>query len=72
MRFIRRLTGFKVSNKMDNRLGHSRFCPVRTFRLNDEGAFFTCCEFLPCGRLIAMGTYQGEVWLYNLHTGAVS
>ncbi|KAK6624133.1 hypothetical protein RUM44_010991 [Polyplax serrata] len=70
MRYIRRQTGFKVSNKMDNRLGHSRFCPVRTFRLNDEGGFFTCCEFLPCGRLIAMGTYQGEVWLYNLHTGA--
>lgn len=69
-RFSRRQGGFRISNRMDNRLAHSRFCPVRTFRLNDDDGFFTCCEFLPCGRLIAIGTYQGEVRLYNLHTGA--
>lgn len=32
--------------RLDRRLVHSRFCPVKTFRLGDEDGYFTCCEFL--------------------------
>nr|CAD7589427.1 unnamed protein product [Timema genevievae] len=32
--------------RLDRRLVHSRFCPVKTFRLSDSEGFFTCCEFL--------------------------
>ncbi|XP_066992783.2 protein mahjong isoform X2 [Anabrus simplex] len=57
------------SLRHDRRLVHSRFCPVRTFRLNDEDGFFTCCEFLPCDRYLMMGTHHGDIKMFNLHNG---
>lgn len=54
--------------RLDRRLVHSRFCPVRTFRPAEEDSFYTCCEFLPNGQQLVVGTYQGEVKLYNLQS----
>lgn len=34
------------SRKLNQRLIHSRFCPTRNFHMDDEEAYFTCCEFL--------------------------
>ncbi|PNF26674.1 DDB1- and CUL4-associated factor 1 [Cryptotermes secundus] len=71
MRVARRslaLAGHDAS-RLDRKLVYSRFCPVRTFRSEDDG-FFTCCEFLPCDQFLMMGTYQGEVKMFNLHTGS--
>ncbi|KAK7868719.1 hypothetical protein R5R35_008241 [Gryllus longicercus] len=57
--------------RLDRRMVHSRFCPVRTFRLTDEDGFFTCCEFLqPTDQYLMMGTHHGEVKMFNIHTGA--
>lgn len=56
--------------RLDRKLVYSRFCPVRTFRLSEDDGFFTCCEFLPCDQFLMMGTYQGEVKMFNLHTGS--
>lgn len=54
--------------RLDRRLVHSRFCPVRTFRPAEDDSFYTCCEFLPNGQQLVVGTYQGEVKLYNLQS----
>ncbi|XP_050525532.1 protein mahjong isoform X2 [Daktulosphaira vitifoliae] len=56
------------SRKLDQRLIHSRFCPTRMFRIDDDEGYFTCCEFLTQKRL-AVGTYNGEIKVYNLFTG---
>ncbi|KDR23940.1 protein mahjong [Zootermopsis nevadensis] len=72
MRIARRslaLAGNDAS-RLDRKLVYSRFCPVRTFRLSEDDGFFTCCEFLPCDQFLMMGTYQGEVKMFNLHTGS--
>lgn len=34
------------SRRLDQRLIHSRFCPVRMFHMDDDDAYFTCCEFI--------------------------
>ncbi|PSN42103.1 DDB1- and CUL4-associated factor 1 [Blattella germanica] len=56
--------------RLDRKLVYSRFCPVKTFRLSEDDGFFTCCEFLPCDQYLMIGTYQGEVKMFNLHTGS--
>ncbi|VVC46311.1 Hypothetical protein CINCED_3A010795 [Cinara cedri] len=56
------------SRRLDQRLIHSRFCPIRMFHMDDdEEAYFTNCEFLSLER-IAVGTYNGEVKVFNLFT----
>ncbi|CAG2064990.1 unnamed protein product, partial [Timema podura] len=57
--------------RLDRRLVHSRFCPVKTFRLSDSEGFFTCCEFLPVDQSLLMGTYQGELKMFNINSGNV-
>nr|XP_018897865.1 PREDICTED: protein mahjong isoform X2 [Bemisia tabaci] len=57
------------SRRLDQRLIHSRFCPVRTFRLSEDDGYFTCCEFLS-DKYLMVGTYGGEVKMFNLQTGA--
>ncbi|XP_069696548.1 DDB1- and CUL4-associated factor 1 isoform X2 [Periplaneta americana] len=72
MRVARRslaLAGHDAS-RLDRKLVYSRFCPVKTFRLSEDEGFFTCCEFLPCDQFLMMGTYQGEVKMFNLHSGS--
>ncbi|XP_008184180.1 DDB1- and CUL4-associated factor 1 isoform X1 [Acyrthosiphon pisum] len=55
------------SRKLNQRLIHSRFCPTRNFHMDDEEAYFTCCEFLSQNR-VAIGTYNGEIKVFNLFT----
>ncbi|CAH1724928.1 DDB1- and CUL4-associated factor 1 isoform X2 [Aphis gossypii] len=55
------------SRKLNQRLIHSRFCPTRMFHMDDEEAYFTCCEFLNQNR-VAIGTYNGEIKVFNLFT----
>ncbi|XP_039287323.1 DDB1- and CUL4-associated factor 1 [Nilaparvata lugens] len=57
------------SDRLNQRLVHSRFCPAKTFRLVDEDGFFTCCEFLAKDKHVLIGTHQGDVKLYNTLTG---
>lgn len=68
--FVMRLMRGQISRRLDQRLVHSRFCPVRTFRLGEDDAFFTCCEFLGNEKMLLVGTHQGEVKMFNLQTGS--
>ncbi|XP_049859557.1 DDB1- and CUL4-associated factor 1-like [Schistocerca gregaria] len=70
-RVLRRTLGIGCLENMrlDKRLAHSRFCPVRTFRMGDEDGYFTCCAFCPTEQFVLVGTHHGEVQMYNLHTG---
>lgn len=58
------------SRRLDQRLIHSRFCPVKTLKSNDEddGGYFTCCEFFG-DKFVIAGTYGGEVKVFNINTG---
>ncbi|XP_054275283.1 protein mahjong-like isoform X2 [Macrosteles quadrilineatus] len=68
--FAMRLMRGTVSRKYNNRLVHSRFCPVKTIRLGEDDGFFTCCEFLGKDKQLIVGTHHGEVKIFNLHTGS--
>ncbi|XP_075228537.1 lisH and WD40 domain-containing protein mahjong isoform X6 [Lycorma delicatula] len=68
--FTMRLAKGITSRRLDQRLVHSRFCPVKTFRLGDDDIFFTCCVFLSKDKDLMIGTHQGEVKMFNLHSGA--
>ncbi|XP_063231311.1 protein mahjong isoform X2 [Bacillus rossius redtenbacheri] len=73
MRTCRRELGLSGRDavRLDHRLVHSRFCPVKTFRsTSEDGGFFTCCDFLPFEHCVMVGSYTGEVKTYNLSTGA--
>ncbi|CAK9822406.1 DDB1- and CUL4-associated factor 1 [Anthophora retusa] len=67
VRLARRALGMD-GRRLDRRLIYSRFCPVKTFRPTDVGAF-TCCIFSPCQQYLMLGTYAGDVKMYNVHTG---
>ncbi|XP_017875845.1 protein mahjong [Ceratina calcarata] len=67
VRLARRSMGID-GRRLDRRLIYSRFCPVKTFRPTDVEAF-TCCIFSPCQQYLMLGTYAGEVKMYNIHTG---
>ncbi|XP_076637534.1 lisH and WD40 domain-containing protein mahjong [Colletes latitarsis] len=54
--------------RLDRRHIYSRFCPVKTFRPTDVGTF-TCCIFSPCQQYLMLGTYAGDVKMFNAHTG---
>ncbi|XP_073974899.1 lisH and WD40 domain-containing protein mahjong [Rhodnius prolixus] len=58
-----------ISNRLNHRLMHSRFCCVHIFRYGDDNAFFTCCDFFNSDKSVVIGTHQGEVKLFNLHSG---
>uniref|UniRef100_A0A1B6BYB4 DDB1- and CUL4-associated factor 1 n=1 Tax=Clastoptera arizonana TaxID=38151 RepID=A0A1B6BYB4_9HEMI len=67
--FVTRFTrGYRLK-KLDRHLVHSRFYPVRTFRLGEDDGFFTCCEFLN-DKALLVGTHQGCVKMFNIQTGA--
>ncbi|XP_061430043.1 LOW QUALITY PROTEIN: DDB1- and CUL4-associated factor 1 [Lethenteron reissneri] len=54
----------------DRQLIFSRFRPLSVFRESDEdGSCFTCCAFSARERFLMLGTYTGELKLYNLYTG---
>ncbi|XP_014210788.1 protein mahjong [Copidosoma floridanum] len=68
MRLSKRQLGID-SRRLDTRFIYSRFCPVKTFRPSDIDSTFTCCTFSPCQEYLFLGTYAGEVKMYNTRTG---
>lgn len=60
--------------RADRKLVYSRFRPVKTFKTTDETissrTVFTSCAFMPDDSYLLAGTYEGEVKMLNLHTGA--
>ncbi|CAH0556965.1 unnamed protein product [Brassicogethes aeneus] len=69
LRCGRRAIGYQ-SKTMDRRFVHSRFCPVQTIRSNTEEGFFTCVRFMPGDRSLVVSGYNGDIHIYNRHTGA--
>ncbi|XP_053986195.1 protein mahjong [Hylaeus anthracinus] len=67
VRLSRRALGVD-GRRLDRRHIYSRFCPVKTFRPTDVGTF-TCCIFSPCQQYLMLGTYAGDVKMFNAHTG---
>ncbi|XP_057334525.1 DDB1- and CUL4-associated factor 1 isoform X2 [Microplitis mediator] len=55
--------------RLDRRYIYSRFCPVKTFRPTDVEGTFTCCTFSPDQQSLMIGTYPGDVKIFNVHTG---
>lgn len=53
----------------DRRLVHSRFRHCKTF--SEENETFTCANFSLNDEHIFMGTYAGEMYVFNVRTGAV-
>ncbi|XP_012267581.2 DDB1- and CUL4-associated factor 1 [Athalia rosae] len=68
VRLTRRCLGMD-SRRLDRRYIYSRFCPVKTFRPTDIDGTFTCCSFSSCQQYLMLGTYTGEVKMFNVHTG---
>ncbi|XP_058802431.1 protein mahjong isoform X2 [Phymastichus coffea] len=69
VRLTRRLLGFD-GKLLDRRLIYSRFCPVKTFRPLDVDSTFTCCTFSYSQDFLFVGTYAGELKLFNTKNGA--
>ncbi|XP_076233650.1 lisH and WD40 domain-containing protein mahjong [Calliopsis andreniformis] len=67
VRLARRALGMD-GRRLDRRHIYSRFCPVKTFRPTDVGTF-TCCIFSPCQQYLMLGTYAGDVKMFNAYTG---
>ncbi|XP_012270857.1 DDB1- and CUL4-associated factor 1 isoform X2 [Orussus abietinus] len=68
VRLARRALGMD-GRRLDRRYIYSRFCPVKSFRPTDVEGPFTCCTFSPCQQYLMLGTYSGDVKLFNAHTG---
>lgn len=68
MRSARKQIGYQ-SKTMDRKFVHSRFCPVQTIRSSTDEGFFTCVKFLPGDKMLAVGDYNGEVHIFNMHKG---
>lgn len=70
-RYFRRQMGF-TSRRLDRRLVHSQFAIARTLRAHpDNDIFFTCCEFTPCASSVIVGSYYGEVKVFNINENGV-
>lgn len=65
-RYFRQQAGFN-GRRMDRRLIHSNFCAARTIRAEDPDLFFICCDIAPCATSVAVGSYSGEVKVYNIN-----
>ncbi|KAK0076783.1 hypothetical protein PV325_004862 [Microctonus aethiopoides] len=68
VRLTRRPLGM-ADIRLDRRHIYSRFCPVKTFRPTDVEGTFTCCTFSQCQQYLMLGTYAGDVKMFNAHTG---
>ncbi|KAJ8687973.1 hypothetical protein QAD02_023768 [Eretmocerus hayati] len=69
VRLARRQQGVD-GRRLDRRHIYSRFCPVKSFRPLDVDGTFTCCTFSPCQEYLLLGTYAGEVKMFNVRTGS--
>ncbi|XP_066598075.1 protein mahjong [Prorops nasuta] len=68
VRLSRRSLGMD-GRRLDRRYIYSRFCPIKTFRPTDVDGSFTCCTFSHCQQYLLLGTYAGDVKMFNTHTG---
>lgn len=65
-RLTRREAGFRNSRHLDRKLIHSNFNVSKTIRAPDNEAFFTCAAFTRCSNKLLLGTYTGDVKVFNL------
>lgn len=65
-RYFRQQAGFS-SRRLDRRLIHSNFCVARTIRPEDPDFFFTCCDIAPCATSVVVGSYNGDVKVFNIN-----
>lgn len=65
-RLTRRESGFRMSRHLDRKLIHSNFNVSKTIRAPDNEAFFTCAAFTRCSNKLLLGTYVGDVKVFNL------
>ncbi|XP_033745476.1 DDB1- and CUL4-associated factor 1-like [Pecten maximus] len=45
---------------------YSRFRPIKTFKDGDDNMGFTCCAFSPTQQHLILGTYTGDLKLFNV------
>ncbi|XP_060078486.1 DDB1- and CUL4-associated factor 1-like [Ylistrum balloti] len=45
---------------------YSRFRPIKTFKDGEDNLGFTCCAFLPTQQHLILGTYTGDLKLFNV------
>ena len=78
-RFARRSSarppfGGSDGRRLDRKYVYSRFRPVKTYRVDgeqeQESTQFTSCAIMPDDSFILAGTYQGDVKLFNINSGA--
>ncbi|XP_044588564.1 protein mahjong isoform X2 [Cotesia glomerata] len=68
VRSTRRQVGIN-DKRLDRRYIYSRFCPIKTFRPTDVEGAFMCCTFSADQQSLMVGTYSGDVKMFNIHTG---
>ncbi|XP_022647556.1 DDB1- and CUL4-associated factor 1-like isoform X3 [Varroa destructor] len=61
--------GGRYGARMTRKFIYSKFKPVRTFREPEMPANFTCCSFSACNEMLFVGTGNGELKVFNVHTG---
>ena len=66
--------GGSDGRRLDRKYVYSRFRPVKTYRVDDgeagDSTQFTSCAIMPDDSFILAGTYQGDVKLFNINSGA--
>lgn len=65
-RYFRQQGGFNA-RRLDRRLIHSNFCVARTIRPEDPDFIFTSCDIAPCATSVVVGSFSGEVKVYNIN-----
>uniref|UniRef100_A0A183CJT1 LisH domain-containing protein n=1 Tax=Globodera pallida TaxID=36090 RepID=A0A183CJT1_GLOPA len=55
--------------RADRRLVFSRFRHWKTF--SEESEALTCCTFSPTDNYVFLGTYAGDIFVFNIHTGTI-
>uniref|UniRef100_A0A8D8ZHD1 Protein mahjong n=1 Tax=Cacopsylla melanoneura TaxID=428564 RepID=A0A8D8ZHD1_9HEMI len=54
------------SRRLNHRLIHSRFCPTKTIRADEDDTYFSCCAFM--GNTVLASSNQGKVYMYSTRT----
>lgn len=55
-------------SRYDRKFVYSRFRPLRVYRDAEGDNCFSCCAFSACEQWLMLGTYTGDLKLYNVHT----
>lgn len=57
--------------KWDRQLIYSKFRPIKTYRDPEGMANYSCCAFSHTNRYFFLGTSNGDLSLYNLHSSSL-